>query len=321
MQTEVRRRRPPRVFAVILILIGLMLAVGGVRLVSLGGSFYYVLAGLAVLASGVLLWRRDRRGSLLYGLLLIATLLWSFYEVGANLWALAPRLLALLVIGAWFLTPWVRRSLHSPAEPPPLFGRRAGTAALSGIVVVGVTIVVIGARASIPAHQSKPPTVTSAQQPDAQPPAQPPVTSGADWQNYGNTTAGTRYMRVDQITPDNVGRLEKIWHVRTQQAGWFKVTPIQIGDLLYMCTCVNVRTPLMPRRASAAGSSTESKAGRRSVTSERVSRCELLQGARSTPATASSGSSWVRRTHACSRSTRRPGNVVLASAATARSAC
>ena len=142
MQTEVRRRRPPRVFAVILILIGLMLAVGGVRLVSLGGSFYYVLAGLAVLASGVLLWRRDRRGSLLYGLLLIATLLWSFYEVGANLWALAPRLLALLVIGAWFLTPWVRRSLYSPAEPPPLFGRRAGASALAGIVVVGVTIVV-----------------------------------------------------------------------------------------------------------------------------------------------------------------------------------
>ena len=70
MHTQVRLRRPPRVFAVILILIGLTLAVGGVRLVTLGGSFYYVLAGFAVLASGVLLWRRDRRGSLLYGLLL-----------------------------------------------------------------------------------------------------------------------------------------------------------------------------------------------------------------------------------------------------------
>jgi quinate dehydrogenase (quinone) len=240
MQTEVRRR-PPRVFAVILILIGLMLAVGGVQLVSLGGSFYYVLAGLAVLASGVLLWRRDRRGSLLYGLLLIATLLWSFYEVGTSLWALAPRLLALLVIGAWFLTPWVRRSLYSPAAPPPLFGRRAGTAALSGIVVVGVTIIVIGARAAIPAHESKPPTVTSAQQPDEPPtPAQPPVTSGADWQNYGNTAAGTRYVRIDQVTPDNVGKLQKIWHYRTGQGGAFKATPIQIGDLLYACTGGNV---------------------------------------------------------------------------------
>ena len=112
MHTEVRLRRPPRVFAVILILIGLTLAVGGVRLVTLGGSFYYALAGLAILASGVLLWRRDRRGSLVYGVLLAATLLWSFYEVGVDLWALAPRVLALVVIGAWFLTPWLRRSMH-----------------------------------------------------------------------------------------------------------------------------------------------------------------------------------------------------------------
>src|SRR5512145_1378296 len=103
MHTEVRLRRPPRVFAVVLILIGLTLAAGGVRLVALGGSIYYALAGITVVLSGVLLWRRDRRGSLIYGLLLVATALWSFYEVGADLWALAPRLLALLVIGAWFL--------------------------------------------------------------------------------------------------------------------------------------------------------------------------------------------------------------------------
>ena len=140
MHTEVRRRRPPRVFAIVLILIGLTLAVGGVRLVSLGGSFYYVIAGIAVLASGVLLWRRDRRGSLLYGLLLVATALWSLYEVGTDLWALAPRLLALVVIGAWFLTPWVRRSLYSPAEPPPLLRGRTGVSMLAAICVVVVTI-------------------------------------------------------------------------------------------------------------------------------------------------------------------------------------
>jgi glucose dehydrogenase len=194
MHTEVRLRRPPRVFAVILILIGLTLAVGGVRLVSLGGSFYYVLAGLAVLAAGVLLWRRDRRGSLVYGLLLVATLLWSFYEVGVDLWALAPRVLALFVIGAWFLTPWLRRSLYSPAEPPPLLGRRGAIAVLAGIVVVGVTATVIGARASVPAHEAKPPAATNAPQADS-PLAPPPVDTATDWQNYGNTTAGTRYVR------------------------------------------------------------------------------------------------------------------------------
>ena len=239
MHTEVRLRRPPRVFAVVLILIGLALAVGGLRLATLGGSFYYVLAGLALVASGVLLWRRDRRGSLVYGLLLVATLVWSLYEVGVNLWALAPRLLALFVIGAWLLTPWFRRSLYSPAEPPPLFGRRGSIATLAGIIVVGAIANTLGARASIPAHEAKPPSVASTPQ-AATPPSPPPPTTGAEWQNYGNTTAGTRYVRIDQLTPDNVGKLKEIWRYRTGRGGAFKATPIQVGDLLYACTGGNV---------------------------------------------------------------------------------
>jgi membrane-bound PQQ-dependent dehydrogenase (glucose/quinate/shikimate family) len=238
MHTEVRLRRPPRVFAVVLILIGLALAIGGVRLATLGGSFYYVLAGPALIASGVLLWRRDRRGSLVYGLLLAATLLWSLYEAGVDLWALAPRLLALFVIGAWFLTPWLRRSLYSPLDPPPLFGRRGTVATLAGIIVVGAVANILGARASVPAHEAKPPSPTSAPQAHMQMP--PPVTNGTDWQNYGNTTAGTRYVRIDQLTPDNVGKLQQIWHYRTGRGGAFKATPIQVGDLLYACTGGNV---------------------------------------------------------------------------------
>ena len=238
MHTEVRLRRPPRVFAVVLILIGLTLAVGGVRLATLGGSFYYVLAGLALVAAGALLWRRDRRGSLVYGLLLVATLVWSLYEVGVDLWALAPRLLALLVIGVWFLTPWFRRSLHSPAEPPPFFGRRGTVATLAGLIVVGAIANILGARASVPAHEAKPPSVPSAPQVATRTP--PPVTSGTDWQNYGNTTAGTRYVRIDQLTPENVGKLQPICHYRTGRGGAFKATPIQVGDLLYACTGGNV---------------------------------------------------------------------------------
>ena len=47
-------------------------------------------------------------------------------------------------------------------------------------------------------------------------------------------------MRIDQITPDNVGKLQKIWHYRTGRGGAFKATPIQVGDLLYVCTGGNV---------------------------------------------------------------------------------
>ena len=108
-------------------------------------------------------------------------------------------------------------------------------------------------------------------------PAQPPVTSGTDWQNYGNTTAGTRYVRLDQLTPDNVGKLQKIWHYRTGRGGAFKATPIQIGDLLYACTGGNVIVALDAEtgerrwRVRSAGEGAEDRQLRHDV-----SRRELL---------------------------------------------
>ena len=61
-----------------------------------------------------------------------------------------------------------------------------------------------------------------------------------EWHHYGNTTHGTRYARLDQIDASNVGGLQEIWHYRTGRTGQFKATPLQIGDLLYVCTAMNV---------------------------------------------------------------------------------
>ncbi len=106
-----RTIRPPRIYASILGLISLALLAGGIYLAILGGSLYYMIAGVVILASAVLLWRGSRRGAHLYGLMLIATLLWSFWEVGLNGWALMPRLLLPTLLGLWLLMPWVRRRL------------------------------------------------------------------------------------------------------------------------------------------------------------------------------------------------------------------
>ena len=70
-------------------------------------------------------------------------------------------------------------------------------------------------------------------------PASPESPSG-EWHHYGNTTHGTRYARLDQIDASNVGGLKEIWHYRTGRTGQFKATPLQIGDLLYVCTAMNV---------------------------------------------------------------------------------
>ena len=86
------RPRPPRIFASLLLLIGLVLAIGGVRLASLGGSLYYVIAGLLLIVSAVLLWRGRRSGAYVYWLLTVGTVVWALLESGFDGWALAPRI-------------------------------------------------------------------------------------------------------------------------------------------------------------------------------------------------------------------------------------
>lgn len=51
-----------RIFAGLVLLVGLGLLLGGLYLATLGGSLYYLLAGVAYLIAGVLLWRREARG-------------------------------------------------------------------------------------------------------------------------------------------------------------------------------------------------------------------------------------------------------------------
>ena len=60
--------------AVILALIGLALGGGGIRLAMLGGSWYYVITGLAFLITAWLLYRRKSTALWLYAAIVIGTL-------------------------------------------------------------------------------------------------------------------------------------------------------------------------------------------------------------------------------------------------------
>lgn len=103
--------RPPRVYAAVLFIVGAAVAVGGVQLAALGGSVYYLVAGVLVIASAVFLWRGSRLGAWLYAAMLVGTCVWALWEVGVDGWALMPRLLMWIVLGLWLLTPWARRGL------------------------------------------------------------------------------------------------------------------------------------------------------------------------------------------------------------------
>jgi quinoprotein glucose dehydrogenase len=94
-----------RVSGVAYVLVGLALAIGGVWLLGRGGSWYYLVGGLAVAATGVLLWQARRAALWLYALFLIGTLVWAVAEVGFDWWQLLPRLDLWFLMGAWLLLP------------------------------------------------------------------------------------------------------------------------------------------------------------------------------------------------------------------------
>ena len=115
---------PRRILAVVLLAIALALVAGGAELALLGGSLYYVIAGVAVLVSAWWIWRGDHRGVWLYGAMLVGTLLWALAEGGLDPWRLQSRLVAPLVLGIWVF--WNQLRAH----------RRASLAALA-ILIAG----------------------------------------------------------------------------------------------------------------------------------------------------------------------------------------
>ena len=72
-------------------LMGLGLAAGGLYLMSLGGSWFYFPAGIALAATGLGVLRRRSFAVWIALALLLVSAAWSFWEVGTDFWQLVPR--------------------------------------------------------------------------------------------------------------------------------------------------------------------------------------------------------------------------------------
>src|SRR3546814_4430134 len=71
-----------------IVLIGLPLLLGGAWLAVLGGSLYYVVAGLGLVVAGVQLARGRASGGLVFAVVLLGTLAWAVWESGVVFWPL-----------------------------------------------------------------------------------------------------------------------------------------------------------------------------------------------------------------------------------------
>ncbi|MDW5378471.1 glucose/quinate/shikimate family membrane-bound PQQ-dependent dehydrogenase [Halomonas sp. HP20-15] len=231
-----------------LLLIGLALSMGGVWLIAVGGSWYFLLAGAGFLISGWQLVNRRRQGLWTYAALVIVTLLWALWEAGLDWWALVPRCSLIVAIGLWLATPWVARSLTAPPQDDaqlPAAGQdwRRSSMPLTMTLALALLVALISLFTAPHAIEGElPPGVAAATPNDSG--TLPP----GEWHAYGRTGLGQRYSPLDEITPDNVARLEEVWHYHTGDVRGpsdpgettYEVTPLKVGDTLYLCTPHNI---------------------------------------------------------------------------------
>jgi quinoprotein glucose dehydrogenase len=227
-----------RTYALAQLAVGLTLLIGGVQLLSLHGSPYYVLSGATLCISAVLLWRRRGEGALALVLLVSATAAWALWEVGFSGWALWPRIGLLAASSALLLFPPVWRHLiwrRYRSRPTLLI-------LLSASIAIGAVLRLI-APPPTPADPLYQAGTTQARPTPAGAASDSPIGSG-DWDNYGNDPGGTRFSPLTQITPQNVAQLTLAWSFRIGASEGtvlpeLEVTPIKIDRTLYLCSGTN----------------------------------------------------------------------------------
>jgi len=212
----------PVVLACVHALVGISLLIGGFELVRFGGSWYYLIAGLALLLSAFFLFKRRFAGIGIFAILFLGTIAWSAYEAGLDYWQWVPRLGVFLALA--ILNALIAPTLVDRAQSRVPFS----IAGVLGLVFVGGVALAFAPHGMI---EGQPSTDTKANS---------PAETEGNWTHYGKSAAGTRYAPYGQITKENVEKLQIAWTFHTGEVATTGLedqnTPLQIGDTVYVCT-------------------------------------------------------------------------------------
>jgi quinoprotein glucose dehydrogenase len=222
--------------AVLFLLLAAAMLVMGVKLATLGGSYYYAAAGVALGLVGFLLLARQPSAINLFALFLVASTAWAWWEVGFDFWQILPRLWVWFVLGVLLVLPWVTRTLGKSREQTRRRRTRTGTLWFALVVTAAVGLWALFT--PIVDHVGDAPMAAR------NPTAGDPAMAGGDWPNYGGSAKGDRYSPLTQINPSNVGQLKEAWRIETgdkmgpddPSETTNENTPIKIGDTVYLCT-------------------------------------------------------------------------------------
>ncbi|MBV7562559.1 membrane-bound PQQ-dependent dehydrogenase, glucose/quinate/shikimate family [Pseudomonas sp. sia0905] len=230
-------RSPPSAIArlwlaalgLVILATGLFFSVNGYRLIALGGSAYFLIAGVLMLAAGVQIVRARSSGGVLFTLVFVGSLAWSLWDAGLDFWPLISRLMVLtgFMICVALSYPLLQRGSGRSATPAPAF-------VAAGVLLLGFGAAVWGM------FQPHPVVAASGKAPAATPASE----AQQNWEHYGNTPGGSRFVALDQITPDNVKNLQVAWSYRTGDVpesptgngAEDQQTPLQVGDRVFLCT-------------------------------------------------------------------------------------
>jgi quinoprotein glucose dehydrogenase len=207
-------------------LLGAIFLSGGAWLLWLGGSPYYVIAGIGLLASAVLLLRERAAGAWCFWIVLAGTFLWTCWESGADYWRWVPRLGLMLALGiaVALVQPWLpnmRRGISHTV---------AGVLAVAFLVAFALAFTPHGV---IRSQRNAPVAAAPA-------PASITPQADGDWVAYGRGYDALRYTPLVQIDRTNVDKLQRAWQMHTGDRPdhrWgAETTPLKVGDTLYLCT-------------------------------------------------------------------------------------
>lgn len=215
-------------------ILGLVLAGGGTQLALLGGSLYYLLAGIAFLATAFLIYRRRTEALWVYGAVVLASLIWAIVEVGLDWWQLGTRGGLVVLLGVWLLVLYALGRLDRGSVQG-----RAGLVALAAPIAISVVIAGTSLFLDPYAREGALPTESRIAAPNLG-----NSIPDADWHQYGRTQFGQRYSPLTQINTENVKDLEVAWTYQTGDVKLpddvgettYQVTPLKVGNTLYLCT-------------------------------------------------------------------------------------